>query len=66
MEAHTRPRSLNLSLTWERDGGDFQGSPSAGQLGLEVNGRSGFPEGGTFWLVHVHIYLCFHSMKLYY
>lgn len=66
MEAHTRPQSLNLGLTCERDGGDFQGSPSAGQLGLEVNGRSGFPEGGTFWLVYVHIYLCFHSMKLYY
>lgn len=41
---HAAP-SLNLSLTCEGDGGDFQGSLCAGELGGEVYGRPRLPAG---------------------
>lgn len=50
-----RPLSLNLGLTCEGDGGDFQGSLSAGELGREVYGGSGLPESGAAPLLRGHL-----------
>lgn len=71
---HAAP-SLNLSLTWEVDGGDFQGSLCR-ELGGEVYGRPVCLLGGvppvprghletlTCWAINLRIRLDLRSVKI--